>query len=373
MVRSTYAGFGKSSLLAKLKYDTKTYNIIPTIILELTARCNNNCRHCYINLPANDIIAKGSELTFDQLRIIIDEAVTLGTYWCVLTGGEPLIREDFSDIYLYIKKKGLFITLLCNGTLLSPRNVELLKKYPPNRLEISIYGMTKNTNDRVTRNPNSFTALKRNFNLLKENNVDFVLKTIAMRSNLDEFDKIIEFASNATKKYCRFDPFLHLRLDKDPGRNMDIVNERLSPEEICEIERQDSERYKEGSKLYKELKSKKRNASSGNKVFLCSAGSSDCVVGHNGFLRPCISLWHPDYLYDLRNGTLYDGWRSLSRKCRELQSSRRMFLENCGSCQIVEFCMWCPAHSYLESGELDMPNHYYCEVARARVRVFGSD
>ena len=59
--------------------------------LELTARCNNNCRHCYINLPVDDKKAEGKELSFNQIKSIVDQAVDLGALWCLLTGGEPLL------------------------------------------------------------------------------------------------------------------------------------------------------------------------------------------------------------------------------------------------------------------------------------------
>ncbi|MCE5311242.1 MAG: hypothetical protein LLG20_26690, partial [Acidobacteriales bacterium] len=68
--------------------------------IELTARCQNDCRHCYINLPASDTAARDRELTLPEIDRIAGEAVDLGAFWCLITGGEPLLREDFPDIYL---------------------------------------------------------------------------------------------------------------------------------------------------------------------------------------------------------------------------------------------------------------------------------
>ena len=68
--------------------------------LELTARCNNHCRHCYVDLPADDERARAAELTTDEVLALGREAVDLGALWCLLTGGEPLLRNDFADIYL---------------------------------------------------------------------------------------------------------------------------------------------------------------------------------------------------------------------------------------------------------------------------------
>jgi MoaA/NifB/PqqE/SkfB family radical SAM enzyme len=46
--------------------------------LDLTYRCNNNCRHCYINLPATDKEAKGKKLSLEEISAIASEAVSMG-------------------------------------------------------------------------------------------------------------------------------------------------------------------------------------------------------------------------------------------------------------------------------------------------------
>ena len=83
--------------------------------LEITARCNNNCHHCYINLPSTDLNAKEEELSFEEITSIVDEACSLGAMWRLLTCGEPLLREDFLDIYLYLKKRGLLVSVFVPG------------------------------------------------------------------------------------------------------------------------------------------------------------------------------------------------------------------------------------------------------------------
>jgi MoaA/NifB/PqqE/SkfB family radical SAM enzyme len=113
--------------------------------LEITARCNNNCRHCYINLPANDKKAKARELSLAGIKKIIDQAVDLGAMWCLINGGEPLLREDFFDIYLYLRQKGILISVFTNATLVSEKHIWLFKKYPPRDVEVTVYGVTKET------------------------------------------------------------------------------------------------------------------------------------------------------------------------------------------------------------------------------------
>ena len=73
---------------------------------DFTARCNNNCRHCYINLPAHDFQARDQELSLQGINHLADQAPSLGSLWCLITGGEPLLRPDFSEIYRSLKQKG---------------------------------------------------------------------------------------------------------------------------------------------------------------------------------------------------------------------------------------------------------------------------
>jgi len=110
---------------------------------EITARCNNNCRHCYINLPATEKNAINEELPLVKIQEIVDEAVSLGALWCLISGGEPLLRDDFPDIYQYMKKKGLLVSVFTNASLLTQDHIHLFKQYPPRDIEVTVYGVTK--------------------------------------------------------------------------------------------------------------------------------------------------------------------------------------------------------------------------------------
>ena len=203
--------------------------------LEITARCNNNCRHCYINLQAGDRVAKENELSLEEIKEITDEAVSLGALWCLITGGEPLLREDFFDIYLYLKIKGLLVSVFTNATLVTEEHVGLFKRYPPRDIEVSVYGVSKEAYEKVTRRSGSFDAFHQGLNLLFESGLKVRLKAMMLRSNVHEHPEIARFCREKTRDYFRFDPFLHLRYDGDPTRNMEIKSERLSPEEIVAL------------------------------------------------------------------------------------------------------------------------------------------
>jgi molybdenum cofactor biosynthesis enzyme MoaA len=60
--------------------------------IELTERCNNNCIHCCINLPMDDVAARQREMTTDEVKSVLTEATALGCLSVRFTGGEPLLR-----------------------------------------------------------------------------------------------------------------------------------------------------------------------------------------------------------------------------------------------------------------------------------------
>lgn len=337
--------------------------------LEITARCNNNCRHCYINLPINDKKAKEKELSLAEIKRIVDGAVDLGALWCFITGGEPLLREDFFDIYLYLKKKGVFTSVFTNATLISDEHIRFFKKYPPRDIEVTVYGVTKETYERVTRKAGSFDSFMRGLNLLLENGIKVRFKAMALRSNVHELSEITKFCQTRTKDYFRFDPFLNLRTDGDVKRNEEIKSERLSAREIVAIEQADPNRLESLEKSCDKLINPEFSHINCNHLFHCGSGIGSFTLSYSGFYCLCSSLWHPDCVYDLKSGTVSEAFKNFVFKVRDMRSNKKEFLSRCRKCPIINLCIWCPAHSYLENGELDKPVDYFCEVAHARANA----
>jgi radical SAM protein with 4Fe4S-binding SPASM domain len=353
--------------------------------LEITARCNNDCRHCYINLPAGDRTARERELSAEEIMDIADQSVSLGALWCTLTGGEPLLRPDFSDIYLGLKRKGLLVRVFTNATLINEAHVQLFKQYPPCNIEVTVYGVTKETYEAITRRPGSYQAFVRGLDLLLENDIKVRLKAMALRSNLHEIAEIARFCRERTRDYYRFDPFLHLRFDGDPAGNEEIKSERLTPEEIVALERSDPERFQtleEGCDklIFSERLSYEECMACAERddcdefeafthLFGCGAGGGSFNVGYDGTFRLCLSLCAPGTTYDLRQGPLRDAWENLVPRVRAMRTENETLLKTCKSCPYVNLCMQCPARAYLETGAMDEQVPYFCTVAHARAEM----
>jgi radical SAM protein with 4Fe4S-binding SPASM domain len=350
------------------KYKTK--GKLHSINFEITARCNLNCRHCYINLPVSDLDAAAAELSLDEMSDIADQAVAKGAMWCLLTGGEPLLRKDFDDIYMMLKRKGLLMSVFTNATLVQEHHLELFKKYPPRDMEVTVYGASRETFERVTRKEGSFDRFTRKLFQLQKAGVNVRLKAMALRSNVHEMDKIAEFCHEYTKDFFRYDPNLHYRFDGDAARNEEIKEERLSPEEIVRLEQNDDERSQALQNHCNALMLNRESSCISNTVFKCGVGSGNSVtIGANGYLRLCSDLFHPAYMADLRKESLQEAMQRLLGKVNNLTSDRVKYMSSCARCSIVNFCQWCPADAYLETGRLDEPINYYCNVAHARVKA----
>ena len=224
---------------------TKNKGLISQVSMELTERCNNNCIHCYINLPADDEKAREKEITFTEIKEIADEAAKMGCLSWHLTGGEPLLREDFSDIHLYLKRKGIRVNLFTNATLVNSEITNLFKKYPLQNLEVSMYGSSQKTHEAVTRNPGSFDAFRRGINLLKENHIPFTLKTAALPQNSHVIQEMGSFARSLTEEPLGLVLKLNLGSRFDKGSKRDRIKRlRLPPDKMIEILKQDEERYR---------------------------------------------------------------------------------------------------------------------------------
>ena len=150
--------------------------------IDLTYRCNNNCRHCWLHVPAT---APEQELSLDEIRRIADEARAMGCREWSISGGEPMLRPDFPEIFDYLTHRARSYTLNTNGTLVTSEIARLLTRKGSKM--VALYGATPEVHDQITRNPGSFDAVMRGFRYLKEAGAGFTVQLIPMRDNYRQF------------------------------------------------------------------------------------------------------------------------------------------------------------------------------------------
>ena len=242
----------------------------------------------------------------------------------------------------------------------------MFKKFPPREIEVTVYGVTAETYEQITRVPGSYAAFRRGLDLLLKSNIKIRLKAMALRSNVTELPAIADFCRQYTKDYFRFDPLLHLRFDGNTARNAEIASERLRGDEIAALEQSDEERFSVLENHCDHYILPEQDHSDCQHLFHCGIGRNGFSVSPEGYFRLCASLYHPDCIVDLKSTPLEAAWNDLVPRVRAMTSSGSEFLEKCQSCQIINLCLWCPAHAHLETGQLDGWSDYFCQVAHAR-------
>jgi len=345
--------------------------LLGSLDMELTERCNNNCIHCYINLRADDLTARERELSTEEIKGILREAASLGCLRVRLTGGEPLLRDDFEELYLFSRKLGLKVLLFTNATLITPHLAELFASIPPlEKIETSFYGLKKESYEAVTRTPGSFEAAWRGIHLLLERKVPLIVKSALLPPNKDEVEKFEAWASTVPwmDKPPSYSMFFDLRCRRDSEeKNRLIESLRPSSEQGLRVLNRRKEEY---IKEVREFCSKFM-AIQGDRLFSCGSGVGSGCVDPYGYFQPCIMLRHPDTVYDLKKGSLKDAMINFFPKLRDMKASDPHYLERCAKCFLKGFCEQCPAKSWMEHGTLDTPVEYLCEIAHTQARYLG--
>ncbi|MEM6731853.1 MAG: radical SAM protein, partial [Myxococcota bacterium] len=94
-------------------------------MIELTSRCNLRCVHCYLGDQDAQHAKRAGEMDTDTVKGLIDELVEAGCLYLTITGGDPMMRKDFGEIYVHAKQHGLLTTVFCDGVLVSEKIVDL--------------------------------------------------------------------------------------------------------------------------------------------------------------------------------------------------------------------------------------------------------
>lgn len=341
--------------------------------IELTERCNNNCIHCCINLPENDDQAKTREMSTEQVKTILTEAVNLGCLTVRFTGGEPLLRPDFADLYIFARSLGLKVMLFTNARLITPQLADLLARTPPlEKIEISVYGMHPESYEAVSRAPGSFAQFRQGVDLLLERDVPFIVKAALLPPNRGEMEEYEAWAEKIPG--MDHEPYYVMLFDlrrrrDDLVKNQMIESLRLTPEEVLCVLTSDEKKYRQGIKEF----AKKFMRPAGDKIFHCGIGQVLCVDPY-GYAQPCLGVRAPQFSINvispnseapLANALEY--YATL----REMRSKNPEYLMRCAQCFLKGLCGQCPGKSWTENGTFDTPVEYFCAVAHAQARHMG--
>jgi radical SAM protein with 4Fe4S-binding SPASM domain len=304
--------------------------------IELTDKCNLNCRHCYLGKKYGILMNKNLACR------IIGEAKKLGVHDLILTGGEPLLVPKLFEFARYARKLKIpRIGLQTNGILINEKNIGSIKGNF-DFVQLSIDSLFDSSFRKVPNN-----KIAKAIKLLINEKVPTLLQCTIHKSNLDEMEKIARFgnklgASVGFNRMC------------GTGNATNIDDEQLSPKELETMLKKIFELKKHYNvRCSDPILFSFKKASSGGKIHGgCIAGIASCYVSCKGEVYACpfirksagnvneksiSSIWARSKLFSmLRDRTNLEG--------------------KCGSCSRKNICGGCRGSALSHSGRITGPD-----------------
>lgn len=256
---------------------------------EITCRCNLHCVMCYtdcFNRP--DAIRR--ELATTEIVRIMDELAEAGTLELCLTGGEPLARPDFFQIYEHAIRCGFLVTVFSNGTLLTEALADRFAALRPHRIEISLHGMTPGTFERITRGQGSYDRCLQAIRLLLDRQIPLALKSTAMTLNHREILDVKRYVESLGTVRYKLGEEIRPELDGGAGP----FRYALSEQDLAGLNRQDADLQRDAC-----LRDSVEPPP-------CRSGMRTFHIDAYGRLQLCSGNRHQSY--DLRDGSFRNGF-----------------------------------------------------------------
>ena len=300
---------------------------------ELTPLCNLDCKMCYIHL--NNAQLDGEKiLSVDKWIDLMQQAIEAGMARACLTGGECLTYPHFDDLFLFLKSKGVGVTVLTNGVLLNPAQIDFFKKNMPNRIQISLYGDSDQAYELLT-GKRAFSIVHDNILAAKEAGLPIKLAITPNRFMLGTVKDIIRLAKDLDVPYNINSSMMTPRNNTDRKKeDFDITADEFS--DILNFHRSingwEPKRinvlpYEEGG--FDQFS---------NIGLRCGAGKSSFAIHWDGKMYPCIQM------ESISADPLCDGFSVAWSAINQQVNSYPCFTK-CVECQYAQYCSFCPAEN----------------------------
>lgn len=308
---------------------------------ELTYGCNLRCVHCYN--PTHRVLPH--ELSTAEVFSILDQCADLGLASICFSGGELFVRPDVYDIFEHAKGRGLILDLLSNASLITPEVADRLWQTGFRQLDISIYGATEPTYERVTRKPGSYEKFRRGLQCLVSRKLPVSVRMPVMTDNSHEVQdaRILIEGMGIKFQYC---------LDITPKTNgtLSPLAHRLSPAEKVRIDL---------------AMNGARNGAMDVAACRASEDFIACACGHTRFaitpygeMNLCVAF--PIPRYELRRGTVREGWEVLKQIVDQAKPNDRY---ECPTCDVRAHCRQGRSDAWIETGDMSVCLSHYKEFA----------
>lgn len=329
------------------------------IAWEITRRCNLKCVHCRSSSELE--VKEHPDFSFEEAKRVLDDVSSYASPVVVLSGGEPLLREDVFDIAAYGTEKDLRMCLATNGTLVTDEICKKIKESGIKMVSLSLDGSTAEVHDNFRNFPGAFDGTINAASLFKENDIKFLINSSFTKRNQDEIPKILKLAKElgATAWY--------MFMIVPTGRGEDIMEELISAEDYEELLKWHYEMEKNEDELlvrptcapsyYRVVlqQAKKQGDDFERRTLQFSTGGSKgCLAGQlislidvDGNVLPC--SYFPMSAGNIREKSFKDIWEN-SELFKDLRDFKA-YKGRCGACEYVNVCGGCRARAYAVTGD----------------------
>lgn len=340
-------------------------NQLRLVFWETTTVCNLKCVHCRACAAAN---RSPEELTLDQSRDLLDEIASFAKPVIVLSGGEPLMREDIFDIASYGSKLGLRMVLATNGTSVTPEVAAKLRDVGIQRLSVSLDGIDPATHDSFRGIPGAFVDALDGIENMKTAGLPFQVNTTVSKHNLEQLPQLHELAVSLGA--CA----LHLFLLVPTGCGAEISDSQmLRPDQyenvlnwIYDTSKTSPLNLKATCAPHYFRVMRQRAKVEGVKITPethgleamtkgCLAGTAVCFVSYKGDVQPC------GYFQKSAGNVLRTPFKQIWEEADLFGELRdpSLLTGKCGCCEYLRVCSGCRARAYEESGDY-LSEEPYC-------------
>ena len=308
----------------------------------VTKACQLKCRHCYRDAGAKDM----RELDLNEGKALIDEIASAGFKILILSGGEPLLREDIYDLIAHAKTRGLRPVLGTNGLLIDRAVARKLKNAGLTRAGISLDSAEPDIHDNFRQQPGAWQGSINGVDACRAEGLDFQIHTTVTTFNCSGIEAVTDLAVTLGAKAH------HIFFLIPTGRGRDISDAVIPSEEY---QRLLSRIVQKQAHVPIELKPvcapqfvPLAEATGHPTRFQrgCLAGVSYCCILPNGDVHPC--PYFPVSVGNVLVVKFSTLWREhpLFKELRSLDYSG-----HCGGCEYKTSCGGCRARAYAGSGD----------------------
>ncbi|MDR1598943.1 MAG: radical SAM protein [Oscillospiraceae bacterium] len=318
---------------------------------ELTARCSLKCKMCLMRLDPEQLPEYGRELTAAEWIRLGEMALEAGTLDLLLTGGEPMLRPDFKEIYTALSDMGFLLRVFTNATLVTDEIAALFEERPPQDVQISMYGASSGTYGRIAGWPGGYDRMVEGVDRIRKVVPSVRLKTTIIRDNADDWEGMRDFARE------RGIPFstTSLPMPAIRGAKADCRACRLNLQELLDFHH----KYKfniggEGC----EPPSKEERL-----PLYCEAGLASYAVLWHGAMVACMTDNDPDCV---KGYPLEEGFDPVWGRLVGFREGK-VLPEPCKACPCYAECSTCAIHHHAETGAYDKRTRYACDFYHIRL------